>query len=84
MTGHPDLPVFFEHDLCGKPVPTFPGHALSNFSHRKRVSLPWTRGIEVLSSLGFSWVLLPQGTISLQFAGGRIITNPLISSGFST
>jgi hypothetical protein len=26
--------------------------------------------------------LMPQGTLSLQFAGGRITTNLLISSGF--
>jgi hypothetical protein len=54
--------------------------AISNFSHRKRVPLPWTHGIEVLSSPEF----LPKGTMSLQFAGGRITINLLISSGFSS
>ncbi len=52
---------------------------VSNFSHRKRVAEPWTPGIEVLSSPSVS---VPQGTLSLQFAGGRIVTNLLISSGF--
>jgi len=28
--------------------------------------------------------MLPQGTLSLQFAGGRIIINLFISSGFSS
>ena len=54
---------------------------LSNFSHCKRVSLPWTPGIEVLSSPSVS---VPQGTMSLQFAGGRIVIKHLISGGFSS
>jgi hypothetical protein len=54
---------------------------LSNFSHRKRVAEPWTPGIEMLSSPSVS---VPQGTFSLQSAGGRIVINLLISSGFSS
>src|SRR4051812_2873067 len=57
MARHPNLAALSEHDLRanafasrGKPVATFPDHAESNFSRRQRVSPPWTRGTEVLST----------------------------------
>src|ERR1700738_5061721 len=50
MTAHPDLALSIEHDLFGKPVSTFPDHALSNFSPHECVAPPWTCGNEMLSS----------------------------------
>jgi hypothetical protein len=53
----------------------------SNFSHRQRVSLPWTPGTEMLSSADFP---LPTTLVPRLFATRRIATKPLISGGFSS
>src|SRR3982750_3780458 len=55
MTGHPDLSFCLRMIFSENPLPTFPGHAPSNFSDPNRVSSPWTQGIQVLSSPGFPW-----------------------------
>jgi hypothetical protein len=71
--------IYVASELSATPPRTYA--PISNFSHRKGVTEPWTHRFEVLSSLPVS---VPQGTFSLQFAGGRIVTNTLISSGFSS
>jgi hypothetical protein len=67
--------------LFGKPVSTFPDHALGNFSPGKRVPLPWTPGTEMLSSAEFP---LPSGSCRGNSPVGRVATKHLISGGFSS
>jgi hypothetical protein len=71
--------IYVASELSATPPLTYA--PISNFSHRKHVTEPWTHRFEVLSSPS---VAVPLGTFSLQFAGGRIVTNTLISSGFSS
>jgi hypothetical protein len=33
--------LFFEHDLFGKPVATFPDHAFSNQANLQGIERPW-------------------------------------------
>src|ERR1700687_2238756 len=43
-----------EHDLCGKPVPTFPDHALTLLAHNARRALvsPWCGFVTRHAALG--------------------------------
>src|SRR5258707_6606796 len=36
--GHPNLAFLFEHDRFGKPVTTFPDHALGTSHHNRRTT----------------------------------------------
>jgi hypothetical protein len=54
---------------------------LGNFSHGTRVSLPWTHGIEVLSTPDFP---VAKDTRIATFRAVRIATKHLISGGFSS
>src|SRR6266566_6368527 len=50
----PSSSVLFEHDLFGKPVPTFPDHALLRVG-ASLARLPKTRGIS-LKALRVRWI----------------------------
>jgi hypothetical protein len=74
-----DAEIYVASEASATPVASYA--PLSNFSGRSRVSLPWTPGTEMLSSLDFP---LPATPARRPFATRRIATKQLISGGFST
>jgi hypothetical protein len=70
--------IYVASEASATPVASYA--PLSNFSGPSRVSLPWTPGTEMLSSLDFP---LPTTLARRPFATRRIATKQPISGGFS-